>query len=179
MGSNPFPGAGARSIHYRRRWAYVLWVSLLLLSLGTWIRWEQPAIQTSASLVVRLAIHQAPPNTRVRVWAGPWSHWNGPDGLGSAVIQVSLGADGGATLPVFRIPVARRRWVQHDYIPRGTWDLMLMQFDAPGEPPRYLALPLSMDIRTGALRPHWRLTTSIGIAWTSLATTPQVPAEKP
>ena len=41
-------------------------------------------------------------------------------------------------------------------------------FTPPDGPPRYFCLPLADDIRAGALRPKWRLTTSIRTPWGNL-----------
>jgi hypothetical protein len=176
--AEPPPPGPRRSIHYRRRWAYALWVTLLLLSLGALARWEQPRTVVAASLQVKVRIRQAPPGAVLRAWAGPWDRWTGPERLAATPIQVPLQPDGSATLPVFHLPIARRRWVR-DYIPRGTWDLMVLGFTAPGQPPRYTVLPLCREIRLGVLRPRWRLTTSIECAWTTLAPEVRLPDPKP
>jgi hypothetical protein len=52
---------------------------------------------------------------------------------------------------------------------------MMVKCIAPGAPPRYFALPLSEDIRKGVLRPRWRLTTTVSIAWDGLPTDPKAP----
>jgi len=173
----PTPGP-RRSIHYRRRWAYALWVTLLLLSAWALALWERPLVLTSASLVVDVRIRNAPPGARVKAWAGPWSRWTGPGLFAVSPIQVPLDPAGHATLPVFHLPIARRRWVK-DYIPRDTWDLMMLEFSAPGQAPRYLPLSLAQDIRLGTLRPHWRLTSSLGLSWSSLQPEAKPPAEAP
>lgn len=166
--------AALRSIHYRRRWFYVLWVALLLLSCGVWYLWERPLRLEQASLQVQLRVRNAPAGTRVQVWAGPVSRWEGRDWSGEGLAQAALQADGSAGLPLFHIQIARRRWVK-DYIPRGTWDLMMVKCTAPGAPPRYFALPLSEDIRKGVLRPRWRLTTTVSVPWDGLPTDPKAP----
>ncbi|MDR3671515.1 MAG: hypothetical protein P4L36_11760 [Holophaga sp.] len=163
----PQPVPAARSIHYRRRWFYVLWVALLLLSGGAWILWERPVRMEQASLQLVFRVRNAPPGTSVQVWAGPRSRWEGPGWSGEGLAQAQLQDDGYARLPLLRIQIARRRWVK-DYIPRGTWDLLMFKCSAPGAPPRFFALPLSEDIRKGVLRPKWRLTTTINVSWDGL-----------
>jgi len=150
---------------------------ILLLSSCAWILWERPLRMEQASLVLQFRVRNAPAGTRVQVWVGPQSSWQGQGWSGDGPAQAVLQADGSAALPLFRIQIARRRWVQ-GYIPRGTWDLMMLKFIAPGTPPRYFALPLSEDIRKGVLRPRWRLTTTVNIPWESLqadAAAPPVP----
>jgi hypothetical protein len=171
----PEPG---RSIHYRRRRAYALWVFLLLSSAGAWALWERPLAVVSAALEVRLRIREAPRDTRVQVWAGPWSRWAGPATFDGSPIQVDLLPDGTASLPVFHIPIARRRWVK-GYIPRGTWDLMMLRFSPPDGPPRYFVLPLSQDIRVGLLRPRSKLMTTISCSWAALKPEAAPPEQKP
>jgi hypothetical protein len=166
-----------RSIHYQQRWFYVLWVSLLLLSLALLALWERPLSLAPASLLVRVKVQGAPEGTLVQVWAGPWSQWR-PDWAGAGTIQVALQPDGTASLPLFRIPIAKRRWVK-GYIPRDTWDLMMLKFITPNGLPRYFALPLSMDIRFGVLRPRFRLMTTITTSWAGLTTDGQAPDQKP
>ena len=170
--------APAPSIHYRRRWYYALWVGLLLLSAGALALWERPASSTEASLVVEVDLPGAPAGTRILGWAGPWAQGLSPDWTGAGLLRADLQADGRATLPLVRIRIARRRWVQ-DYIPRATWDLMVLKFIPPAGPPRFYCLPLSLDIRTGALRAKWRLTTSIRAPWESLPTDGRPPDRIP
>jgi hypothetical protein len=166
------------SIHYRQRWFYALWVTLLLMSCWALFLWERPLRFEQASLAVKVQIRNAPTGTQVQVWAGPWSRWEGLRWSGEEGGRTPLQADGSASLPLLRIQIARRRWLQ-GYVPRGTWDLVMLRFTAPSRPPRYLAVPLSEDIRQGVLRPKWRLTTSIGKSWEGLQTDGKAPAEKP
>jgi hypothetical protein len=62
---------------------------------------------------------------------------------------------------------------------RGTWDLMMLRFTAPGQQPRYFPIPLSQDIRTGVLRPKWRLTDALGMTWDHLPTDGKAPDRIP
>jgi hypothetical protein len=158
-----------RSIHFRRRWAYTAWGVILLASLGAWGLWERPKALASADLEVRVKIRQAPPDVTVTAWAGPWARFAGPEQFRDAPIQVPLLPDGTATLPVFHMPIAYRRWVR-GYIPRDTWDLVVLRFTAPGQGPRYLGLPLAKDIRNGFLLPRHKMTGRLECAWTTLRT---------
>lgn len=174
----PSTAPPVRSIHYRRRWAYALWVTLLLLSLGALALWERPAATVTASFQVKVTIRQAPPGAVVEAWNGPWSSWTGRDEFTSGTGQTTIQADGSATLPVIHVAIARRRWVK-GYIPRGTWDLVVLRFTAPGEASRYAVLPLAADIRSGLLRPRWRLTGMINSRWGALDPEPRLPDPKP
>jgi len=158
----------APSIHFRRRWYYVLWTALLLLSAGALALWERPAAVDTAAFILKLKVAGAPAGTQVQVWAGPHARWPGQAWQGEgAYAQEALPGDGALTLPLVRVAIARRRWVR-DYIPRGTWDLVMVRFVAPGAPPRFLAVPLSQDIRLGALRPRWKLATTLTLPWEKL-----------
>ena len=170
---------GAPSIHHQRRWFYALWIALLLLSAGLWALWQRPVARFQASLVVQLRIQGAPPATQVQIWNGPRSrwpdpHWNGADGA-----AVTLREDGTGALPLLRVQAAVRRWVKKTFIPRDTWDLVVVKFTAPGEPPRYFPLPLEEDLRGGLLRPGRRLTTTLNLSWKFLQAEPKVPDRIP
>jgi len=167
-----------RGIHYRRRWFYVLWGVLLLLSAGALALWERPLAIIKAPLEVKIRVNQAPPGTQVQVWAGPWARWPGPGWSGAGAVPTALLTDAPTTLPMLEIPIARRRW-GNGTIPRGTWELLMLKFTAPSEPPRYFALPLSKDIRTGLLRPKGKLMTSIIVSWSNLQTLGTAPDRIP
>lgn len=163
------------SIHYRRRWFYLLWSVLLLLSATALLYWETPAARELASLQVQFNVTGAPAGTRMQAWAGPWGSWAGQDWTGAgALADATLPASGQVTLPLVHVPIARRRF-KLGYIPRGTWDLMMVRLSPPSEPARYYALPLSLDIRTGVLVPRHRLMVGIDVSWKNL----QVDAEAP
>ena len=161
---------GPRSIHYRRRWFYGLWVGLLLLCGSAWALWERPRAVDQAGLVVAVQIRNAR--------AGPWARWPGLAWTGDGGARTALAAQGATTLPELRIPIARRRWGP-DYIPRGTWDLAMLKFTAPGELPRYFPLPLSQDIRVGLLRGKHKLTTTITLPWANLPVDGKAPDRIP
>ena len=156
------------SIHYRRRWFYALWVCLLLLSLMMLALWERPSWTDQAAIQVKVKLTQAPPGTRILGWAGPSASWPGPGWPGTGAFgEATLEPDGSATLPLVRLQIAHRRWNQ-GYLPRGTWDLVVIKVLPPSGPPRFLALPCSADIRSGLLRPRLKTTYSIGSSWQNL-----------
>jgi len=156
------------SIHHRRRWYYALWSALLVLSAGALALWESPTRTDLASLQVTLTVPGAPGGSRLQAWAGPWKGWPGAAWSGrGAFADLALPSAGAATLPLLRVPIARRRWVR-DYIPRGTWDLVMLKVVPPSGAPRYYALPVANDIRVGLLRPRYRLTASIDVSWDNL-----------
>ncbi len=170
--------APAPSIHFRRRWYYALWVSLLLLSAGALVLWERPASTSEASLVVKLDLPGAPAGCRIQAWVGPWAQGRNLDWGAAGLLQADLQADGQASLPLVRVRIARRRWVP-DYIPRATWDLMVLRIMPPAGPPKFYCLPLSEDIRSGVLRAKWRLTTVIQVPWDGLQTDARLPDRIP
>jgi len=165
------------SIHYRRRWFYVLWGGLLAASLGALARWETPKSRTEASLKVILRCPQdAPEGTRVQAWAGPAAQrpaasWQGE----GAFADLPLDASHQVALPTVRMHVASRRWVRNAFVPRGTWNLLVLKVSRPGLPPRFLVASLDDDLAHGALvAGHlliYSLTTRIG----SLALDPKAP----
>jgi hypothetical protein len=167
-----------RGIHYRRRWFYALWVTLLLLSLGALALWQRPRAIDQAPLQVQIQVRQAPAGTGVQVWAGPWDQWQGPGWSGEGAVSTALRAEGSTPLPLLTIRIARRRWVK-DYIRRDSWELLMLKLTAPGEQPRYYALPLSKDIRTGLLRTKGKLISSIIVSWGSLRVDGRAPDRIP
>lgn len=156
------------SIHVRRRWYYVLWTSLLALSCLALVLWETPTRRDLATLDVRIQVFGAPEGARLQAWAGPWGKWPGPSWAGGgAFADQPLPPGGAVKLPLLHVPIARRRF-NLGYIPRGTWDLVMVKFSAPSQAPRFLVVPCSQDIRTGLLRPKYKLTDSIDISWKNL-----------
>ena len=168
-----------RSIHYRRRWFYALWSALLVASTAALLLWERPSVVDLASLQVVVRVPGAPEGTRIQAWAGPWAKWPGRTWSGGdAFAELAPGPGGAATLPVVRMAIARRRWFRGT-IPRGTWDLVMVKFTPPSEPPRYLAVPMSRDIRAGLLRPRYRLIVTINTSWQNLTVDAEAPNRIP
>lgn len=168
-----------RSIHYRRRWFYALWAGLLGLSLAGLALWETPRARETASLQMRVRLMGAPAGTRLQAWAGPRATWPGAAWNGEgAVGDPWAGPDGRLVLPLVHMRIARRRWVK-DYVPRGTWDLVMLKFTPPDGPPRWFALPFGQDIRSGLLRPRYRLATDIDVSWLNLQVDASTPNRVP
>lgn len=167
------------SIHHSRRWFYALWVTLLAATLGLWYLWERPVSTVLASCSIVLKINDLPEGSRMEVWAGPWGRWRGKawDGQG-AFAAGPIRAGQALTLPLLRVPIARRRWLD-GYVPRRTWDLVMIRITAGDGQIRYLAVPLDMDIRMGVLRPKWRLLTTINTLWQNLKVDPRAPNRIP
>lgn len=158
-------------IHYRRRWFYVLWGALLLVSLGALALWETPGQIGTAKLALQLTVKDLPAGVDVKVWAGPRRRWPGAawTGQGAAAQVRPVGA--GVVLKAFPLSVAYRRWVK-DIIPRRTADLVVLRFEAPGQTPRYMVLPLRQDWQIGLLRPGREMSVGIQCPWDGLWTDP-------
>lgn len=155
------------SIHYQRRWFYILWASLLMASAAFLLLWETPARRGTSKITLGLVVKGLPPQTRVEVWTGPKDHWPGLDWKGQdpgAKIRIK---DEWVVLEPFVLPVAYRRWVKGT-IPRHTADLLVLRFDAPGQSPRYMALPLKKDWESGLLSPGRILRVNTEFAWEKL-----------
>ncbi len=153
------------SIHYRRRWFYVLWCGLLLASLAALVAWETPRRSGTSKLNLRVRVKELPPQTLVKVWAGPRGRW--PK---AAWTPLELHpTDENVIVNALPLSVAYRRWVK-DTIPRRTADLVVLSFQAPGQAPRYLALPLVQDWRSGILRPGRKMSVSMECGWKGLLT---------
>lgn len=154
-----------RSIHYQRRWFYALWCTLLLVSLGALAAWEIPSRRELAALDVAIQVQDLPAGTRAQAWEGPRKAWRGASWNGEgAWADLILVQAGPTPLPRTRLAIARRRWV-HDYIPRGTWDLVIVRLVPPSGPARYLVLDCSKDIRSGLIRKGLRLKVVISGIW--------------
>ncbi len=159
------------SIHYRRRWFYVLWGVLLLASLGALALWETPKLTGTAQFTLQLQVQNLPARTQVKVWAGPRGGWPGSAWRDQGVAaEVRIVAES-VTLVALPLLVAYRRWVK-DTIPRRTADLVVLRFEAPGQPPRYFAQPLVGDWLSGILRPGRRMTLRTERRWQDLGTDP-------
>jgi hypothetical protein len=159
------------SIHYRRRGFYVLWGVLLLASLIALGLWETPQRSSTAKLTLRLKVNDLPAQTQVKVWAGPRGRWPGAAWTGLGAAAAIQPTDDKVALEVLPLPVAYRRWGK-DTIPRRTADLVVLRFEAPGQAPRYLVLPLGEDWRSGLLRPGRKMSVSMECRWGGLGTDP-------
>jgi len=161
----------SRSIHHRRRWFYVLWGVLLLGSLATLALWETPVRSGTAKLTLRLKVRELPVQTAVKVWVGPRGRWPGLAWTGQRAAASLQSVDENLILNALPLPVGYRRWVK-DILPRRTADLVVLRFENPREAPRYLALPLRQDWRSGFLAPRRVMTLSMECGWKGLPTDP-------
>jgi len=156
------------SIHHQRRGFYVLWVALLLVSAMALFLWERPVRTELASLQVKVRVTGAPEGTRILAWAGPSRSYAGHAWTSAGIFgDLPLAPDGTANLPLVRLHLARRRWNQ-GWIPRGTWDLVMLKIVPPSGPLRYVPLSCAEDIHAGLLRPNLKTTYIINTSWKNL-----------
>jgi hypothetical protein len=164
------------SIHHRRRWFYVLWVALLLVSGVALWRWRIPARIERPSLVLAVETRSLPGPVDVSVWKGPEAVWPGAawDGSGAA-FEGRPDAAGRLEVPPLEVPFAVRRWVNQDYIRPASQDLVVLRFCAAGQPPRYLHLRLKRDWYQGLLRDGRRLRINMRQSWETLERQAELP----
>nr|WP_320133053.1 hypothetical protein [uncultured Holophaga sp.] len=160
-----------RSIHYRRRWAYVLWCVLLLAALGALLAWRRPVPAGEGHVSFGLLIRNAPSGTQADVWCGPASKWR--PALGGRGPRVPLRADGSVSLGPLPVHIARRRWVKA-YHPETT-DLVVVELRSPGGAVRYLEYHLLTDLETGLLGNRRKMTVRFDLPWESLSADPRAP----
>lgn len=156
-----------RSIHYRRRWYYGLWVALLLTSVIGLALWETPNRSSASKITLRLKVKNLPAHTKVMVWAGPQGRWPGSTWTGEGAITEINPAGEIFHFEKLALPVAYRRWGKNT-IPRRTTDLVVLRFEAPGQAARYIPLPLGKDWRSGMLAPGWVMRLVIENEWEQL-----------
>lgn len=155
------------SIHYQRRWYYVLWCLLLFGSIRIWVLWETPRISGTAKILVRLQIRNAPSKCRVQAWVGPTQNWEGAAWNGEKAAANAVLNPDSTILPPIVVSVAFRRWIK-DYIHHGTSELLVLRIVPPSGPPRYLFFPLADDWRSGFLRVGWVMRMNIPCVWEDL-----------
>jgi len=109
-----------KSIHYQRRWFYVLWSAMLVVSICLWLLWITPARTGQATLTLMLHIHGIPDGTQVQTWIGPKNRWPKPSKRPDEVncIQIPKGILQFSIGPI-KVPIAYRRWT-HSYMPNST-----------------------------------------------------------
>jgi len=140
-----------------------------MLAIAAKVLWEVPLQNGVASLDLRCQIKDLPAGSRMQVWAGPKDQWpNIPWHQIETPVQADP-ASGKVRMPLMILPVALRRWI-HDYIPRGTADLIVIRIEAKPEKPRYCVIPLGMDWRSGSLRPGRRMFMSVSSPWEGMDT---------
>jgi hypothetical protein len=157
----------APSIHYRRRWYYVMWCALLLASLGALGLWEIPIRTGSADLTIRILVANVPPGCTSQVWAGPKKRWPAADQtLPMNQLGRPLTPEGQASGSL-KLQVGYRRWIG-GILPRRTDDLLVVKFQPRSGAPRYFGIPLEMDWHTGLLRPGQRMVITTTTEWDGL-----------
>ena len=155
------------SIHYKRRWFYVLWCTLLLASLAALGLWETPARSGSADLAFKIQVANVPPGCAVQFWAGPKKAWPGADHR-APMNQPGLPLTAaGEAIGHLNLRVAYRRWIG-GVIARRTDDLLVLKFQPRSGTPRYFTIPLDMDWHSQILRPGRRMAFSTSIDWGNL-----------
>jgi len=162
-------GTRSPSIHYLRRWYYVLWSSLLIASICLWILWRIPAKSGEATLCLHLRIGGIPAGTKVEVWAGPRVSWMGmASGTPSQFSTEHVPPDGQLRL-TRPLPVAYRRWVGN-CIPERTTDLVILVFQPLEGPVRHFTLSLDKDWGSGVLQPGRKMSVTVDGNWKGLST---------
>lgn len=166
------------SIHYRRRWYYVLWCVLLLASLGAYGLWQWPLRVERPLLGILMKANDLPAGTEVQIWIGPRSDWPGPAWDGKdARADLRPDAAGRMEMPPTVVPVAVRRWVTKATIPARTHDLVVFRFLAPGQAVRFAFVSLRNDWRHGLLRDGKRLFFPYQPDWKELTLDGALPAD--
>ena len=156
-----------RSIHWRQRWWYALWVSLLLGSLAFWAWWETPAESGVGHAIFRVSIPDLPSGSRVEVWTGPAKAWGGGP---SALLGPWQVQDPAKPLPVppLEIKEGLRRWHQ-GYIPRLTSELVVFRITPAQGAPRFVSYDLRQDLNRELAGAHRRLFVSAPLHWAALS----------
>lgn len=162
------------SIHHRRRWFYVLWVGLLVLSLAALYLWRTPVPMGDWTLRLKVRVNEAQGPVKVRMWFGPESLLR-QGTLESAwdFHTETLLPDTTRVFPELRAPLKRRRWTRHPY-PHANGEVLVLVFSQDGQRDRYLAIPLREDLWAVLMR-HKRVTSlDIEIPWPSLPLEPRL-----
>ena len=160
-----------RSIHYRRRWYYVLWSVLLLVSLVALCFWEIPSRTGRAKVQFQVTVAHVPQGCRVRVWAGSSKDWHGslPDRGG---LRAEPFMSEGRTEFTLELPVAYRRWTG-TYMTKQTFEYVVIAIVPPTGTSRYAAFPLSSDWNSGLLKPGRKLKIVMDASWEALCDDPR------
>lgn len=165
------------SIHHRRRWYYVLWSGLVLLSLACLLLWNRPAEIEHPRLGLKVLAEGLPERTTLEVWVGSRKAWESQ----AAVAFQPLRADGkGAfVLETLELSFPRRRFVDRVLIPGRGDELLVVRATPPGEAPRHLFLSLKAEWYAGALRPGKRTVYVMRPSLKGMDPSPRIPADVP
>lgn len=161
-----------RTIHYRRRWYYALWVVLLAAAAGFLAWWETPARAGSGRIRLVLKAPDFPPGTRAALWTGSARDWTPAwdPGGGWNPVQAGLANAGPAPLRI-----AHRRMGQ-GLLMRRTQDLAIVVLEAPAGERRYLVYDLREDLAT-VLQIGRYLTVETSTTWARLPRMPLLPPD--
>jgi len=174
----PDPGA-LRSIHWRRRWYYVLWGSLLLSCLLAWGLWERPAFEGTWTARIHLTVHGLPGPGRVQVWCGSsLMRAAAFQGSGGLQADLELATDRRLEVPPIRMALALRRWWPI-HIPAKTWDLMVIRITSAQGQSKYVTLPFHEDLVRRVVRPRAVMSLEMDFKWATLPLDAAGPSELP
>jgi hypothetical protein len=130
------------SIHFRRRWYYVLWVLLLVAAAGFVAWWETPAREGFARFRIAIMSPDLPAGTKGALWTGPTKSWKGDWNPGSTW-TLCEGTRLVASQQSLRI--SQRRLGQ-GLLMRRTHDLAVLVLEAPSGERRYFVYDLREDL---------------------------------
>jgi hypothetical protein len=171
------PGS-PRSIHWRRRWYYTLWVGLLLACLLAWGLWERPAFEGTWTARIHLTVRGFPGPGRAQVWCGTASRWQEAFRGGGIQADLELPSDQRAAVPPIRMALALRRWWPI-HIPRRTWDVMVIRLTSAQGESRYLTLSFHQDLVRRVVRPRAVMSLEMDLKWATLPLDAPMPSELP
>lgn len=160
-----------RSIHFRRRWYYVMWCGFLLASLVALGLWETPAQAGTADLTVKILVTNIPPGCTSQLWKGSKKRWPDADRIPPMNQAGSPLTAEGKAIGSLKLRVGYRRWIG-GVIARRTDDLVVMKFQPVSGHPRYFGIPLEMDWHTRLLRPGQRMVITTTTDWDGLWSDP-------
>jgi len=165
------------SIHYQRRWFYVLWTILLLASCCFLLFWNKPYKAGYGQLTIILHIKEIPDGTQIKTWIGPKNNWpkTTKKFIEASINQYSKN-DSAITIGPLKVFVAYRRWI-HSYIPRGSDDFVVITFIPKLGPAKYITLSLSDDINSGYFAPPRRMTEIVTNSWFGMDLLPGSPID--
>lgn len=132
------------SIHYRRRWYYVLWAGLLIGAAAFMAWWETPAREGPARFSLVLNAPDFPAGARGALWIGNAKAWNPRWNPGDAWVPAK--AENLAMGPL-QVRIAHRRLGQ-GLLLRRTQDLAIAVLESPSGERRYFVYDLREDLAT-------------------------------
>ncbi|MFN8010210.1 MAG: hypothetical protein U0P81_02280 [Holophagaceae bacterium] len=165
------------SIHHQRRWYYVLWSGLVLLSLACLLLWNRPAEVEHPRLGLKVLAEGLPERTTLEVWLGPRKAWE--SGSGGPFQPLRADGRGAFVLEAVELAFPRRRFVDRVLIPGRGHELLVLRATAPGEAPRHLFLSLKAEWYAGALRPGKRTVYVMRPVLKGLDPSTRIPADVP